>query len=233
MTVATASSTAAAAEALASSLPIAGVTASAAARPRGLAAQAASAVVASFVGATSADLGLVLKDPLSIEGLDGAESLPLETILRPALEAAVETLGAGVLGEVRRDDASALMADAQAGFFELRTALGVVGWLAVRLTAHHDGGHELEASPADAMDRLARINDVEMVLTVEIGRTRMPVRSVLGLEPGAVVELDRSAGAPADILLNGRRIALGEIVVVDQDYAVRVTKILDVQEGLR
>jgi flagellar motor switch protein FliN/FliY len=83
------------------------------------------------------------------------------------------------------------------------------------------------------MDRLARINDVEMVLTVEIGRTRMPVRSVLGLEPGAVVELDRSAGAPADILLNGRRIALGEIVVVDQDYAVRVTKILDVQEGLR
>lgn len=233
MTVATASTTAAAAEALAQSLPIAGVTASAAPRPRGLAAQAAGAVVASFVGATSADLGLVLKDPLSIEGLDGGDSLPLETILRPALEAAVDTLGPGVLGEVRRDDASALMADAQAGFFELRTALGVVGWLAVRLTAHAEQSRELDAGPSDAMDRLARINDVEMVLTVEIGRTRMPVRSVLGLEPGAVVELDRSAGAPADILLNGRRIALGEIVVVDQDYAVRVTKILDVQDGLR
>ena len=80
--------------------------------------------------------------------------------------------------------------------------------------------------------RLGRINNVEMALTVEIGRTRMSVRDVLGLEPGAVVELDRSAGAPADILLNGRLIALGEVVVMDQDYGVRITQILDVNEGL-
>ena len=80
--------------------------------------------------------------------------------------------------------------------------------------------------------KLGRINNVEMALTVEIGRTRMSVRDVLALEPGAVVELDRSAGAPADILLNGRLIAHGEIVVVDQDYAVRVTKILDVPDSL-
>ena len=58
------------------------------------------------------------------------------------------------------------------------------------------------------------------------------VRDVLNLEPGRVVELDRSAGAPADILLNGRLIANGEVVVIDQDYAVRITKILDVAEGL-
>jgi len=71
-----------------------------------------------------------------------------------------------------------------------------------------------------------------MALTVEIGRTRMSVRDVLGLEPGAVIELDRSAGAPADVLLNGRLIAHGEVVVVDQDYAVRITKILDVADGI-
>jgi flagellar motor switch protein FliN len=71
-----------------------------------------------------------------------------------------------------------------------------------------------------------------MTLTVEIGRTRMSVRDVLGMEPGAVVELDRSAGAPADVLLNGRLIAHGEVVVVDQDYAVRITKILDVAESV-
>ncbi len=71
-----------------------------------------------------------------------------------------------------------------------------------------------------------------MTLTVEIGRTRMSVRDVLGMEPGAVVELDRSAGAPADVLLNGRLIAHGEVVVVDQDYAVRITKILDVAEAV-
>jgi flagellar motor switch protein FliN/FliY len=79
---------------------------------------------------------------------------------------------------------------------------------------------------------LGRINSVEMALTVEIGRTRMTVRDVLALEPGAVVELDRSVGSPADILLNGRLIAHGEIVVVDQDYAVRITQILDVAESL-
>jgi flagellar motor switch protein FliN/FliY len=71
-----------------------------------------------------------------------------------------------------------------------------------------------------------------MALTVEIGRTRMAVRDVLNLEPGAVIELDRSAGAPADVLLNGRLIAHGEIVVVDQDYAIRITQILDVVEGM-
>ena len=71
-----------------------------------------------------------------------------------------------------------------------------------------------------------------MALTVEIGRTRMSVRDVLGLEPGSVVELDRAAGAPADILLNGRMIAQGEVVVVDQDYAVRITRILDIADGI-
>jgi flagellar motor switch protein FliN/FliY len=71
-----------------------------------------------------------------------------------------------------------------------------------------------------------------MELTVVIGKTRMTVQNALDLEPGSVVELDRSAGAPADILLNGRLIAHGEVVVVDQDYAVRVTNIIDVAEGL-
>ncbi len=68
-------------------------------------------------------------------------------------------------------------------------------------------------------------------MTVEIGRARMSVRDVLDLEPGAVIELDRSAGAPADVLLNGRLVAHGEVVVVDQDYAVRITQIFDVAEG--
>jgi flagellar motor switch protein FliN/FliY len=87
------------------------------------------------------------------------------------------------------------------------------------------------AAPA-APGNLARISNVEMTLTVEIGRTRMSVRELLALEPGAVVELDRAAGSPADILLNGRLIAQGDVVVVDQAYAVRVTRILDTAEAL-
>lgn len=79
--------------------------------------------------------------------------------------------------------------------------------------------------------RLGRISNVEMALTVQIGRTRLSVRDVLNLEPGAVIELDRSAGAPADVLLNGRLIAQGEVVVMDQDYGVRITKILDMDSA--
>ena len=70
-----------------------------------------------------------------------------------------------------------------------------------------------------------------MTLAVEIGRTRMSVRELLAIEPGAVVELDRAVGTPADVLLNGRLIAHGEIVVVDQEFAVRITRILDTVEA--
>ncbi|WP_081737843.1 flagellar motor switch protein FliN, partial [Arthrobacter sp. H41] len=87
------------------------------------------------------------------------------------------------------------------------------------------------AAHTNGAGNLGRISNVEMAMTVEIGRARMSVRDVLDLEPGAVIELDRSAGAPADVLLNGRLVAHGEVVVVDQDYAVRITQIFDVAEG--
>jgi flagellar motor switch protein FliN/FliY len=68
--------------------------------------------------------------------------------------------------------------------------------------------------------------DVEMTLTAEIGRTRLPVRQVLELAPGAVLELDRTAGSPADVMVNGRLVARGEVVVVDEAYGIRVTEIV-------
>jgi flagellar motor switch protein FliN/FliY len=68
--------------------------------------------------------------------------------------------------------------------------------------------------------------DVEMTLTAEIGRTRLPVRQVLELAPGVVLELDRTAGSPADVMVNGRLVARGEVVVVDEVYGIRVTEIV-------
>lgn len=70
------------------------------------------------------------------------------------------------------------------------------------------------------------LHGVEMEVTVELGRTRMPVRELLALSPGAVLELDRAAGSPADLLVNGRLIARGEVVVVDEDFGLRVTEII-------
>ena len=75
------------------------------------------------------------------------------------------------------------------------------------------------------------LHGVDMELTVELGRTRMAVRDLLALAPGDVLELDRAAGSPADLLVNGRLIARGEVVVVDEDFGLRITQILDSNAG--
>lgn len=70
------------------------------------------------------------------------------------------------------------------------------------------------------------LRDVEMEITCELGRTRMSVRQLLALAPGDVVELDRLAGAPADLLVNGTLLARGEVVVVDESFGLRITEIV-------
>jgi flagellar motor switch protein FliN/FliY len=195
------------------------------------------AIVTSFVGAVSADTALMFDDLSQLTAAAGtlSPSVSVLDVLRPALEAATAVLGTGVLGESRVEAVDTLLLDPATTVFEL---VGPARTVRMREDGTVAGlGTAQEASDAapvlvPSAGNLGRINAVEMALTVEIGRTRMSVRDVLGLEPGAVVELDRSAGAPADVLLNGRVIAHGEVVVVDQDYAVRITKILDVADGI-
>ncbi|GAA3863695.1 hypothetical protein GCM10022381_04560 [Leifsonia kafniensis] len=194
--------------------------------------EVSEAVQATVVGSLSADLAVALVDiaPLGMATGEGATNVAISDILRPALEAAASTLGHGVLGAARVDNAADLFNDTDTTVFTLQDGDETVGWFAIRLRDNASTSRVVSTEPISG--KLGRINNVEMTLTVEIGRTRMSVRDVLALEPGAVVELDRSAGAPADILLNGRLIAHGEVVVVDQDYAVRVTKIMDVPDSL-
>jgi len=198
-----------------------------------LSARVGSAAVASFVGATSADLAIVLMDAAAFDAASGTTSALVAShdVLRPSFEGAAGVLGVGVLGDTRVEDASALFTDAETHVFELGAAGQVTGWFALRVRKNGAATVTPQGSTAAAVSNLGRINNVWMALTVEIGHTRMPVRDVLSLEPGAVIELDRSAGAPADVMLNGRLIAHGEIVVIDQDYAIRITQILDVVEG--
>lgn len=194
---------------------------------------ASAAVVASFVGASSADLAVVLVDGQPLAAAAGTSS-PLVSpadVLVPALDAASAALGDGVLGVPAVQDALPLFRDAETSVFRLTGPTGVVGWFALRLRGARPGAAPRRSAASAGAANLGRISNVEMAMTVEIGRTRMSVRDVLDLEPGAVIELDRSAGAPADVLLNGRLVAHGEVVVVDQDYAVRITQILDVSDG--
>jgi len=73
--------------------------------------------------------------------------------------------------------------------------------------------------------------DVSLPVVIEIGRTQLTVQDVLNLAPGAVIELDRTVGEPVDIFVGDRRFAQGEIVVVGDQFAVRVTQLLQPGEA--
>lgn len=68
--------------------------------------------------------------------------------------------------------------------------------------------------------------DVPLRISVELGRTRMSVRQVLELQSGSVVELDRMAGEPVDVIVNDQLMARGEVVVVDDKFGIRITEIV-------
>ena len=78
----------------------------------------------------------------------------------------------------------------------------------------------------EGISGLDLILDVPLKVTVELGRTRMQIRDVLDLGKGSVVELDKLAGEPVDMLVNGKLIAKGEVVVIDENFGIRVTDIV-------
>lgn len=100
-------------------------------------------------------------------------------------------------------------------------AAGAVGNLAV---------HEFEPLDTTAVASGARslelLSEVEMGVTAELGRTRLLVKDILALTPGSVIELDRAAGSPIDVLVNGTLIARGEVVVIDEEFGIRISEIV-------
>ena len=89
-----------------------------------------------------------------------------------------------------------------------------------------------ESVPYGAGSNISLLMDVPMSLTVELGRTRQLVRDILGLGEGSIIELDKLAGEPVDILVNHKLIAKGEVVVIDENFGVRVTDIVSPAERL-
>ncbi len=82
-------------------------------------------------------------------------------------------------------------------------------------------------------DDIDLVLDIPVQLTVELGRTRIPIKHILQLAQGSVVELDALAGEPMDVLVNGFLIAQGEVVVVNDKFGIRLTDIVTPSERMR
>jgi len=188
------------------------------------------AVIASFQGAVSGELGLLV-DAEVVGALQSAPggSPDLAVALRPVLEAIAAGLQvaftepqtiAGPLA-LRR-----LAALDEVGTVALEGAAGVRAAVVVGTNAPPAGFTPLIANGPPSAGRLDLLRGVEMQASVELGRARLTLNELLNLRDGAIIELDRAAGEPADLSVNGRLIARGEIVVVDENYALRITEII-------
>ncbi len=88
-------------------------------------------------------------------------------------------------------------------------------------------------APAGSPQDIDLVLDIPVQVTVELGRTKLPIRSILQLAQGSVIELDGLAGEPLDVLVNGCLIAQGEVVVVNDKFGIRLTDIVTPSERMR
>lgn len=193
-----------------------------------------AAVLVPFTGAVQGELLIVVDGTLGTALRESAVG-PLELLpaLSPALEAAAAAMGSVVLGTAQELDPKLalhrVLGHDDAAVLPLHGTDTVLAAIAVGVDAPSSTAQAQSAAPVG--DRLDLLRGVEMDATAELGRARMTVNDLLSLRPGTVIELDRSAGAPADLFVNGRLIARGEVVVIDENYGLRITQVVTDDSG--
>lgn len=98
---------------------------------------------------------------------------------------------------------------------------------------HAEFNSLMPAADIQGTGNIGLLMDVTMNMTVELGRATMTIRDILGLGEGSIIELQKLAGEPVDLLVNGKLIAKGEVVVIDENFGVRVTDIINPMDRLR
>lgn len=160
----------------------------------------------------------------------------LVAALSPAVAAIGEVLAVGAPGEIVAMDPASVEAERTPHTLTCSVHDGDQHVATVLVTppapAPDEGPDAVSFQPvvgtsvAAAAGNLDVLHDVEMGVTVELGRARMPLRDILSVVPGSVIELDRPASAPVDVLVNGTLIARGEVVVIDEEFGIRITEVI-------
>jgi flagellar motor switch protein FliN/FliY len=204
----------------------------------------AGAAVTAFISGGVEGKVLVVVGQDLVDALAGTPFGALEPAkaLKPALETIAATLGGRLDGEptaTPTDEALEVLTGGTVVIVPLTAEDGLSALVGLSLTqlpaslTAPPPGTQSGTGPGRVVNSAAArswgiemLRDVEMEVTCELGRTRMTVRQLLALAPGDVVELDRLAGSPADLLVNGTLLARGEVVVVDESFGLRITEIV-------
>jgi len=92
----------------------------------------------------------------------------------------------------------------------------------------------LDAIPGGETDsKMEMLLDLTLPVSIELGRTHMLIREILDLQRGSVVEFEKLASEPVDILINGKKMAEGEVVVIEKHFGIRITNLVDAAERVR
>jgi flagellar motor switch protein FliN len=95
-----------------------------------------------------------------------------------------------------------------------------------------DAVKTIPKTPANTDGNLKLILDIPVEVKVEVGQSRLTISEVLNLAPGSIIELDRTAGSPADLIVNGTKVGQGDVVIVDESYGIRLTRLVDPQDRI-
>ena len=129
------------------------------------------------------------------------------------------------LGEVNMGDIGAALAAAGSQASAMDAGAGGNG-------GNLQGSNASRQGSAPAVQSLDFILDIPLKVTVELGRSKMPIRDILQLAQGSVIELSKFAGEPLEVLVNDKLIARGEVVVVNEKFGIRLTDIISPVERI-
>lgn len=182
-----------------------------------LEAQMAAAMAAEAAGGGEDDLEAQMAATMALEeDADGVSEDDLEAQMAAAMQAeAVDETPASLDMDALADDPGVISGGAS---------------VPVQSLEMHQLRPSEEAVDKDSIDRLL---DVTLNLAVELGRKDMQIREILDLGPGKIIELDKLAGEPVDLLVNGKLLAKGEVVVVDENFGVRITDLIDPEDRIK
>jgi flagellar motor switch protein FliN/FliY len=171
--------------------------------------------------AASANVGEV-DDSNAFDAFGETQESDLEFGLGEETEEAADAMLGGMAGEIPADSGMAGMAADMFG-----GASGAVDFSAFQMA--DIGSAAAQPENADFL----RVRDIPLEVSVELGRTKLLIKDILDLSTGAIIELDKIAGEPVDLFANGLLVARGEVIVIDDNFGVRITEIITAEDRIK